>query len=112
MRYAWESRKKRDIDFILLNVYIVMVLWKYEHDKIINKMIVKQVYNIESSGQLTITLPESFRKKKQILVVLDDSEDTRADKMKIMRSAADDPMFIADVEKSSSDYKYTDSENQ
>ena len=38
-------------------------------------MIVKQVYNTDNKKQLLINLPDSFRKKRRVLVVLDDSVD-------------------------------------
>lgn len=44
-------------------------------------MIVRQIYKTENKNQLIINLSENFRTKKRILVVLDDSIDTKADKM-------------------------------
>ena len=61
-------------------------------------MTVKQVYNTENKEQLLINLPESFRKKRRVLVVLDDSVDTRADKLEVMKGAKNDPLLQADIQ--------------
>ena len=61
-------------------------------------MIVKQVYNTDNKKQLLINLPESFQKKRRVLVVLDDSVDTKADKLELMKCAKNDPLFQADIQ--------------
>jgi hypothetical protein len=74
-------------------------------------MIVKQVYNTDNKKQLLINLPDSFRKKRRVLVVLDDSVDTKADKLELMKSAKNDPLFQADIEEISNDFGAIDSES-
>ena len=61
-------------------------------------MIVKQEYNTENKEQLLINLPENFRKKRRVLVVLDDSVDTKADKLELMKGSKNDPLFQADIQ--------------
>lgn len=73
-------------------------------------MIIKQIYKTENKSQLLINLPENFRNKKYILVVLDDSIDAKADKLNLMKIASSDPLFIADVDAISKDFRNTDSE--
>jgi hypothetical protein len=46
-----------------------------------------------------------------VLVVLDDSVDTKADKLELMKSAKNDPLFQADIEEISNDFGATDSES-
>lgn len=74
-------------------------------------MIVKQVYNTDNKKQLLINLPDSFQKKRRVLVVLDDSVDTRAAKLELMKCAKNDPLFQADIQEISSDFDATDSES-
>ena len=74
-------------------------------------MIVKQVYNTDNKAQLLINLPDSFRKKRRVLVVLDDSIDTRTDKLELMKFAKNDPLFQADIEEISNDFDATDRES-
>ena len=74
-------------------------------------MIVKQIYNTENKKQLLINLPDSFRKKKRVLVVLDDSIDNKADKLELMKCAKNDPLFQADIEEISNDFDATEGES-
>ncbi len=75
-------------------------------------MIVKQIYNTENKSNLTITLPENFRKRRRVLVVLDDSVDTKSDKLKLMQLASSDPLYVADIDATTADYKNIDLEHQ
>ena len=74
-------------------------------------MIIKQIYNTENKSNLTITLPENFRKKRRVLVVLDDSVDTKSEKLKLMALASKDPIYIADIEETVADFKNIDPEH-
>jgi hypothetical protein len=71
-------------------------------------MIVKQVYETENKSQLMINIPENFRKMKQILVVLDDSVDGKADKLDLMKLASKDPLYIADIDAVTNDFRNID----
>lgn len=75
-------------------------------------MIVKQIYKTGNKSQLLINIPENFRCKRHILVLLDDSIDTKADKMDLMKLASKDPLFLADIETVSTDFRNVDSEIQ
>jgi len=75
-------------------------------------MIVKQIYNTGNNNQILINLPESFRRKSKILVVLDDCVDSKSQKMELMRTASVDPLFLADINSISQDFKNIDSEIQ
>lgn len=68
-------------------------------------MVLKQIYNTDNKDQLLINLPESFRKKKRILVVIDDSVDSKTEKMERMKMATKDPLFIADIERVTDDFR-------
>jgi len=74
---------------------------------ICKRLIVKYVYNTDNNKQLLINLPDSFRKKRRVLVILDDS-DTKADKLELMKSAKNDPLLQADIEEISKDFEATD----
>lgn len=74
-------------------------------------MIVKQIYNVDNKNKLVINLPEKFRKKKRVMVVIDDSVDSKIDKMELMRLASKDPLFLADIKEVTQDYKNIDFEN-
>ncbi len=71
-------------------------------------MIVKQIYNTGNKKHLMINLPDNFQKKRQVLVVLDDSIDTKTEKLELMKSAKSDPLFQADIEAIASDFHTID----
>lgn len=71
-------------------------------------MIVKQIYNTTNKTQLMINLPENFKGKDRILVVLDDSVDTIAKKMDLMKKASKDPLFLADISSISDEFRNID----
>ncbi|NDP26508.1 MAG: hypothetical protein GZ087_03635 [Flavobacterium sp.] len=73
-------------------------------------MILKQVYNV-SNNQLTINLPENFRGRKQVMVIVEDIEESQLDKYVLMKKAATDLLFLSDIQEISSDFKKIDSEN-
>jgi hypothetical protein len=73
-------------------------------------MIVKQIYSTDNKSQLMINIPENFRSKRRILVVLDDSIDSKSDKMLLMSQASKDPLFLADIDSISKDFRNIDSE--
>ena len=73
-------------------------------------MIVKRIYNTDHKKQIVVNLPEYFRSKRRLLVVLDDSVDAQSEKMELMKMAKNDPLFQADVEEISKDFRATDIE--
>ena len=75
-------------------------------------MVLKQIYNTDNKNQILINLPDSFKRKKRILVVIDDSVDTKSDKMDLMKIASKDPLFLADIVSISKDFRNVDTEIQ
>lgn len=73
-------------------------------------MIVKQIYKTNNKSQLIINIPEKFRGKSHILVVLDDSIESKNDKMHLMEMAAKDPLFLADIDAITKDFGNIDAE--
>ena len=69
----------------------------------------RQIYNI-SNNKLVINLPDSFKNKKQVLVTLDDSVETFAEKLALMKQAASDPLFLSDVKEVNDDFGSIDHE--
>ena len=73
-------------------------------------MIVKQIYKTNNKSQLIINIPENFRGKSHILVVLDDSIESKNDKIHLMEMASKDPLFLADIDAISKDFRNIDAE--
>ncbi len=73
-------------------------------------MIVKQVYNTDHKKQILVDLPEYFRKKSRVLIVLDDSIDSNSEKRELMKHAKNDPLFQADIKDVTEDFQAIDNE--
>jgi hypothetical protein len=73
-------------------------------------MTLKQVYDV-NNNQLTIDLPENFRGRKQVMVIVEDIEQVQLDKYLLMKKAATDLLFLSDIQEINSDFKNIDSEN-
>ncbi len=73
-------------------------------------MTLRQVCSI-TNNQLIINLPAGFSNKKQVLVIVDDSVDVRAEKMKLMIQAQSDELFQADVKEVNDDFGAIDHES-
>jgi hypothetical protein len=74
-------------------------------------MTVKQYCEIHNS-QVIINLPKQFKNNKKVLVIIDDEVDERViDKFYLLKKAANDPLFLADIEQVENDFKHIDTEN-
>lgn len=71
-------------------------------------MKIKQLCEVNESGVIIIKIPEIFKKNTQLLVIIDDS--FNANKMEQMKKAANDPLFLADINEITNDFEFTDSE--
>lgn len=71
-------------------------------------MLVRQICDVNNTGILTIKIPEIFKEKKKLLVVIDDC--ISPDKIELMKKAAKDPLFLQDIEEVEKDFENTDKE--
>jgi hypothetical protein len=67
----------------------------------------RQICNVVNN-QLLITLPDSFRDKKKVLVIVNDNVDNRASKLELLKKASVDPLFNADIKEINNDFKTID----
>lgn len=72
-------------------------------------MTLKQICAV-SNNQLIINLPESFKNKQRVLVIVDDNIDEANEKLMLLQQAATDPLFLADIQEIKEDFNFTDSE--
>jgi molybdopterin biosynthesis enzyme MoaB len=72
-------------------------------------MTIRQVYKVENN-QLIIQLPDSFKGKSKLMVTVDDSVDTKVEKLNLLKNAASDPLFLSDILEISDDFSHIDSE--
>ena len=66
-------------------------------------MTFKKIYETENNNQLVIELPEEFKMKK-VKVTVEEIDSDYEEKMKLIKSASEDPMFVADVNEVTSDF--------
>lgn len=62
-----------------------------------------------SDQQIILDLPDSFHQKR-VMIVVEDIADERADKIKLMREAANDPLYLADMQEVQDDFRAIDGE--
>jgi len=72
-------------------------------------MTFERTYEIQNN-QLIITLPNSFRNKKRVRVIVEDVDQNHSDKMNLLRKASTDPLFLADIDEVNADFKDSDKE--
>jgi len=72
-------------------------------------MTLRQICDVVNN-QLLITLPDSFRDKKKVLVIVNDNVDNRASKIELFKKASVDPLFNADIKEIDDDFKAIDDE--
>jgi hypothetical protein len=72
-------------------------------------MVIRPVMEVVNN-QVTITLPKEFKGKKQVLVILDDQVGEYLKKLELMKLAADDPLFLADLQAVQEDFSIIDNE--
>ena len=73
-------------------------------------MTFEKTYNINNENQLIIKLPERFRSKKRVKIIIEDVDDSRQEKIKQLRNASRDPLFQLDINEVNSDFKDSDTE--
>ncbi len=66
-------------------------------------MTIRQICNV-IDNQLHIKLPDSFKGKKQVYVIVNDSVDNRMKKIEMLKLASVDPLFNADIKEISDDF--------
>lgn len=73
-------------------------------------MTVKQIHKIKGD-QLIIDLPESLKSSgKEVLVTIEDTSTIHEKKIELMKKAANDPIFLKDLEEINSDFESIDFE--
>jgi hypothetical protein len=71
-------------------------------------MTYRQTYKV-TDNTLVITLPLAF-KDKQVVVTIDDMAGGQKDKWSLMKQAAQDPLYLADLNEVNDDFKNIDHE--
>ena len=72
-------------------------------------MLLRQICDVKNN-EITIHLPDSFPHGKKVWVTVDDAILSKDDKLALLKQAASDPLFQADVNEVCEDFKFIDHE--
>ncbi len=70
----------------------------------------KEIYDVPKNHQLTINLPQNFPSKKKVMVTVEEMPLSKKDKMKLMKHAAADPLYMQDMKEVNSDFESINNE--
>lgn len=48
--------------------------------------------------ELTIKLPKEFQSKERVRVIIEEIDESRQEKIEILKNASKDPLFLSDIE--------------
>jgi hypothetical protein len=63
-----------------------------------------------NDNQVTVSLPPDFKNKKQVIVYIEDLVDQKSSKIDVLKLAASDPLFLADIMEVQQDFDSIDHE--
>jgi hypothetical protein len=72
-------------------------------------MTFEKTYELKNN-ELTIKLPKKFKSIKRVRVIVEEMESERELKLKLLRKAATDSLFNADIEEIKEDFQFSDKE--
>ena len=72
-------------------------------------MTFEKTYEVHDN-KLTIKLPKEFMSKKRVRVIIEDIDEGREKKIKLLKRASKDPLFISDTKEIIDDFQYSDKE--
>jgi len=73
-------------------------------------MIFERTYEIKDDNQLIIRLPDKFKSKRRVRVIIEDIDEDKKSKLESLKKAVKDPLFLSDVQEIQEDFQYTDKE--
>jgi hypothetical protein len=65
----------------------------------------KEIHDVPENHQLKITLPESFPFKQKVVVTVEEMPLSKKEKLKQMKRAATDPLFLQDMNEVNRDFE-------
>jgi hypothetical protein len=73
-------------------------------------MTFQKTYEVQKDNQLIIKLPERFKSRKMVKVIIEDIDESRQEKIKLLKTASKDPLFLSDIHEINSDFEESDNE--
>ena len=69
-------------------------------------MTFEKTYDLNDNNQLIIKLPERFRSKKRVRVIIEDIDNDYNDKIESLQRAVNGPLFLSDIQEVQDDFQY------
>jgi len=73
-------------------------------------MTFEKTYQIQDDNKIVIELPDSFKNKKKVRVIIEDIDVSRKEKVELLAKALKDPLFLVDINEIADDFQYPDAE--
>jgi len=73
-------------------------------------MRIETIYELNKKNQLIVDIPDVFKDRKKLLVILDDSVHKTTKKLNLLIKASTDPLFLQDIAEITEDFNIVDSE--
>ena len=73
-------------------------------------MTFEKTYEVQKDNRIIIKLPERIKSKKRVKVIIEDVDDSRQEKIQLLRKASKDPLFLSDINEVNSDFADSDNE--
>ena len=73
-------------------------------------MTFEKTYKIQKDNKIIIQLPDQFKSKKKVRVIVEDVNEDRNEKIKLLQNASKDPLFLSDIDEISRDFENSDKE--
>jgi hypothetical protein len=74
------------------------------------EMTFEKTYDVQKNNQLIINLPERFKSRKKVRVIIEDIDENRNVKIAMLKKASTDPLFLSDITETVSDFENSDNE--
>ncbi len=65
----------------------------------------KEIVDVPENHRLTIHLPQNFPSKKKVVVTVEEITLSKKDKMKLMKRASSDKLFLKDLKEVNRDFE-------
>jgi len=71
-------------------------------------MTFEKTYDVQKNNQLIINLPDRFKYRKKVRVIIEDIDENRDAKIALLKKASNDPLFLSDIVETISDFENSD----
>ena len=73
-------------------------------------MTFEKIYDFQNKSRLVINLPDRFRSKRKVRVIIEDIDENRYEKILLLKKSVKDPIFLSDIAEIETDFRNADNE--